>query len=108
MIKIFVALGIGIVAGAIDIVPMVRQKMHFSSIQCVFAQWVFIGLIVPFISWDLPPWLKGLIVAQLGMVPLILLAYGRAKKSPVPIVIFAAILGVGIGVLNDVVHSLIL
>ncbi len=35
------------------------------------------------------------------MIPLILLAYGRAKKSPIPIVLFAAVLGVGIGLAND-------
>lgn len=103
MIKIWISLIIGLVAGAIDIVPMVRQKMHKASIQCVFAQWVFIGLLVPFVNWDLQPWLKGLIVAELGMIPLALLAYGRAKKSPIPIFLFAAILGVGIGIANDLI-----
>lgn len=103
MIKITVALIIGLVAGAIDIVPMVRQKMHKASIQCVFAQWVFIGLLVPFVDWNLEPWIKGLIVAELGMVPLALLAYGRTKKSPIPIMVFAAILGVCIGIANDLI-----
>lgn len=101
MIKIGVALIIGSVAGAIDIVPMVRQKMHKASILCVFAQWVFIGLLVPFVNWDLQPWIKGLIIAELGMVPIALLAYGRVKKSPIPIMLFAAVLGVGIGMAND-------
>ena len=103
MIKILVALFIGLLAGAIDIVPMVQQKMHKASIQCVFAQWVFIGLLVPFVDWNLQPWAKGLIVAELGMIPLALLAYGRTKKSPIPIVLFAAILGVGIGIANDLI-----
>ena len=101
MREVFVALGIGIVAGAIDIVPMVRQKIHKASILCVFAQWVFIGLIIPFVDWGFEPWIKGLVLGELGMIPIMLLAYGRVKKSPIPIIIFSAILGVGIAVAND-------
>jgi hypothetical protein len=103
MIKALIALGIGIIAGAIDIVPMVKQKMHKAFIQCVFAQWIFIGLIIPYVEWDIQPWIKGLFIAELGMVPIMLLAYGRAKKSPVPIVLFSAVLGVGIAVANDLI-----
>ncbi|HEY5692576.1 MAG TPA: hypothetical protein VIS49_14060 [Cyclobacteriaceae bacterium] len=80
MIKIPVAFIIGLVAGAIDKVTMVRPKMHKASIQYVFAQWVFAGLLLPFVNWNLQPWIKGLLVAERGMVPLALLAHGRTKK----------------------------
>lgn len=101
MVKILLAVAVGLVAGAIDIIPMVRQKIHKASIQCVFTQWVFIGLIIPFVDWEIQPWLKGLILAELGMIALMLLAYGRAQKSPIPIIISSAFLGIGIAVLND-------
>ncbi len=66
MIKIILALIIGLGAGAIDIVTTVRQKMHKASILCVFAQWVFIGLLIPLVDWNRQPWIKGVIVAELG------------------------------------------
>ena len=102
MTEILIALLIGIVAGAIDIAPMFKPEIPRFSVYHVFAQWVFIGLVIPFINWDIQPWLKGLIIAEIGMIPVMIIAFYRNKKRVPSIAFFAALLGLGIGFLGDV------
>jgi len=95
---ILIALVIGMVAGAIDILPMLKKGIPKFSILFIFSQWVLIGLLIPFVNWDMAPWLKGMIIAELGMVPVMILTYGRNRKKIPTIIIYAAILGIGIGI----------
>lgn len=69
--------------------------------MAIFAQWVIIGLFIPFISWEIQPWLKGLIVGELGMLPFMIIAFYRSKKSIIPMAIMAAILGTLIAVASE-------
>ena len=102
MIKILTALLIGVVAGLIDTLPMLSNKnIPRFSIYHLFAQWVFIGLITPFIAWELQAWLKGLIIAELGMIPILIISYHRNRKAVPKIIIFAAALGIGIGLASQ-------
>ena len=101
MNNIITALIIGVIAGAIDISPMIKQKMPKFTIASVFAQWVFIGLIIPFISWNLDPWLKGLVVAELGMLPMMILVLEKYKSKLPTIILFTAVLGIAIGIASD-------
>lgn len=95
---ILIALVIGMVAGAIDILPMLKKGIPNFSMLFVFSQWVFIGLLIPFVNWDIAPWLKGLIIAELGMVPVMILTYGRNRRKIPLIIISSAFLGIGIGI----------
>ncbi len=61
MNKFFIALLTGIIAGIIDVIPMIIQKMERMENLSAFSHWVVLGLIIPFVSWDVPAWLKGLI-----------------------------------------------
>lgn len=101
MNSILTALIIGVIAGLIDISPMIKQKMPGYTIASVFAQWVFIGLIIPFISWNLEPWLKGLVVAELGMLPMMILVLERYRSKLPTIILFTAVLGIAIGIASD-------
>lgn len=95
--NISIALLIGIIAGLIDTLPMIKMQVPRFSIWYVFAQWVFIGLLIPFVNWPLAGWLKGLIIGVLGMIPAAIIAYHRNKKRVPTILLFAAILGAVIG-----------
>ena len=102
MTDILTALIIGIAAGTIDILPMINQKTPRYSILYIFMQWVVIGLLIPFVDWDIQPWLKGLIIGELGMFPVIILTYSRNRRRIPSIIGFAALLGIGIGILGDI------
>lgn len=101
MSEILIAILIGMVAGAIDIAPMFKPEIPRFSIYHVFAQWVFIGLVIPFINWDIHLWLKGFIIAEIGMIPVMIIAFYRNRKRVPSIALFAGLLGIGIGVLGD-------
>jgi hypothetical protein len=97
MNEIIIALLIGTIAGIIDVVPMIIQKIDKYANLSAFIHWVVLGLIIPFVSWDIAPWLKGLIIAEISAVPILLIVAPKDQKAVIPISIMSAVLGVGVG-----------
>jgi len=97
MKNIFIALIIGISAAIIDVVPMIIQKIDKSACISAAIQWIVLGLIIPYVNWDMQPWLKGLLIAELTALPIMVLVFAKEPKSIVPIIIFSAILGIAVG-----------
>lgn len=96
MNEILTALAIGIAAGIIDVVPMIIQKMDKYANLSAFMHWVVLGLIIPFVSWNIAPWLKGFIIAELSAIPILLMVAPKDKKAILPITIMSAILGIAV------------
>ena len=96
MNNIFIALIIGVVAGIIDVIPMLIQKLNKFANLAAFSHWVVLGLIIPFVSWDIDPWLKGLIIGELAIIPTIFMVFPNDKKAIIPIIAMSAILGIGV------------
>jgi hypothetical protein len=97
MNDIFIALLIGIIAGIIDIIPMIIQKLDKFACASAFVHWVILGLIIPFVDWNIQAWLTGLIIGLISSFPVILMIYKQDKKSVIPILFMSAILGFGVG-----------
>ena len=98
MNEILIALGIGIIAGIIDVIPMIVQKMNKYANLSAFSHWVVLGLIIPFVSWNIAPWLKGLIIAEISAIPILLIVAREDKKAIIPITIMSAILGIAVAI----------
>jgi len=98
MENILIALIIGVVAGLIDVIPMIIQKLDKTACWSAFIHWVVLGLIIPFVGWDIQPWLKGLIIGELTVIPVIIIVSTKDKKAIIPILIFSAILGTGVAI----------
>ena len=98
MNDILIALSIGIVAGIIDVIPMIIQKMEKSANLSAFSHWIVLGLIIPFVSWNIAPWLKGLIIAELSAIPILFMVAPKDKKAILPISIMSAILGIAVAI----------
>jgi hypothetical protein len=97
MNEILIALIIGIIAGIIDVIPMILQKMNKYANLSAFFHWVVLGLIIPFVDWDISPWLKGLIIAELSAIPILFMVAADDKKAILPISLMSAVLGVAVG-----------
>jgi len=93
-----IALAIGCVAGLIDVIPMIIQKLSKTANWSAFIHWVALGLIIPFVHWNMDPWLKGLIIGELATLPVMIIVWPQDKKALIPMVAFSALLGVGIAV----------
>lgn len=102
MNNIIIALLIGIAAAIVDVVPMMIQKLDKYACISAFIHWVALGLIIPFVNWEITPWLKGLIIAEISTLSVMALVFAKEPKSIIPIVIFTAILGSLVGYFGSI------
>ncbi|WP_374030187.1 hypothetical protein [Bdellovibrio bacteriovorus] len=99
--SIFIALLLGVLAGVVDALPMLKNpNVPRFSVYSTFAQWIFIGLVIPFVDWDVAPWLKGLLLGFLGMLPTMITVFFRNRKALIPTAIMASFLGMVIAVVG--------
>lgn len=96
MNQIAIGIIIGLVAGTIDVIPMIIQKLEKRACISAFTHWVFLGIVIPFVNWGIQPWLKGLIIGVLAAIPVLILVTEKDKKAVVPILLFSAVLGIGV------------
>lgn len=101
MRKLFITLIIGVIAGIIDIVPMFIQKLDRYSIISAFLQWVIVAFIITHIQFGVGGWLKGLIIAVLMALPIVVLLMKADAKSVIPILVMSVILGSFVGFATD-------
>ena len=81
---------IGIVAGVIDVLPMIKMKVDKYSCLSAFFYYVIVPFIIFEIKWFAQLWwLKGGIVALLIAIPVIILVSKEDKKSPVAMTIMS-------------------
>ncbi len=98
MSKLLFSLAIGIIAGIIDVIPMIIQKIDKYANISAFVHWVVLGIIISYIKIPFSPWLKGLIIAELSALPIVILVAKTDIKSIIPILIISAILGIFVGI----------
>lgn len=90
---------IGLVAGLIDILPMLKMKLDKSAIWSAFIFY----FIMPFIIlntelFGMAWWLKGGVIALALALPVIIIVSKDDKKSVPPMVLMSVLLGTLIGV----------
>ncbi|HEX3020226.1 MAG TPA: hypothetical protein VHP36_07980 [Chitinispirillaceae bacterium] len=101
MSKLFLSVVIGIFAGAIDVLPMIAQKLDRYSNISAFIQWIIVSFVITHIEFGIHGWLKGLTVAVLMSIPIIILVMKADMKSIVPILLMSAVLGSLVGLVSD-------
>jgi len=98
MQTILFSLSLGAIAGIIDIIPMIIQKLDKYAILSAFVQWVILGLFITYIKIPgVDGWLKGLLVAVLMCFPIVILVMKDDPKSVGIIILTSAILGSVVG-----------
>jgi phosphate starvation-inducible membrane PsiE len=100
MKTVLLALLSGIIAGGIDVLPMVLRKMDKYSILSAFIHWVIVGLILPYLNWNMHPTLKGMLFAILTAIPIMLLVAKDDLQAVIPILLFSLVLGASLGFVN--------
>jgi hypothetical protein len=89
---------IGIVAGMIDVTPMIIQKLPKYSTMAAFVYFFFISIIIVHIDLPhIPWWLEGGLISFALMIP-VLIHVGHTDKKPLPIItVNTLIIGTFIG-----------
>jgi hypothetical protein len=101
MKKFVYALLLGIIAGIIDVVPMILQDLDWYANSSAFVEWIVIGIIISYIQ--IPPlksWLKGFIIAEVCVLPIVIIVAQDGILEVMPIIIMSAILGSLIGFIS--------
>jgi uncharacterized membrane protein len=101
MKKIALALATGVVAGGVDILPMVINKMDWYSISSAFIHWIALGIIIPYVSWKIASWVKGVVIAVITSLPVILIVAKEDVTAIPPMLIFSVILGALLGFIGN-------
>jgi hypothetical protein len=82
MDRLLLGILIGIVAGIIDIIPMIAQKLNKKTIVSAFLQYLFVSVII--VNIDLPNivwWLEGGLIALAVAIPIVLVVSATDEKS---------------------------
>ena len=92
---------IGIVAGVIDVLPMIKMKVDKYACISAFVYYLIVPFVIFGVNWFGELWwLRGGIVAILMAIPVIILVAKEDKKSPIAMTIMSIVLGSVIGVVG--------
>ncbi len=93
MKKIQIGLLIGVIAGIIDVIPMIIQQLTWDANISAFTMWVIVGFLIATIDLKIIPILKGILIAFLALLPCAILIAWKEPISLIPIIIMTVILG---------------
>ena len=100
MQKLFAATAIGALAGVIDVVPMLVQKIDKTSCLSAFVHWLVLGVVISYVSAPIPDWAKGAAIGLFSALSIAILVAQTDPKSIPPILITSLVLGGIVGIIS--------
>lgn len=97
MKKILVGLVLGLVAGIIDVIPMVLQNLTWDANFSALAMWIIIGFLIATNKLKIYSTIKGILISFLVLFPSAILIGWHEPMSLIPISIMTLILGAFLG-----------
>lgn len=91
----------GTLAGIVDIIPMVIQKLTWDANLSAFSLWVISGFLIANADIKVKGVAKGLIISFLVLIPSAILIGWKEPISLIPIFIMTLILGSTLGYCID-------
>ncbi|MFO7672014.1 MAG: hypothetical protein R6W31_20325 [Bacteroidales bacterium] len=90
-------IGLGAVAGIIDVIPMRIQNLTWDANISAFLMWVVIGFLLSIAELKVNSILKGILISYLVLLPAAILIGWKEPVSLVPIIIMTTVLGGALG-----------
>lgn len=103
MRKYITGLILGIVAGIIDVIPMIIMDLTWDANISAFSMWIIIGFLIASVDLKINSIIKGIIIAFLVLFPIGILIGWKDPASLIPIAIMTTILG---GLLGFSIHKI--
>ena len=95
--NIITGTSLGAIAGIIDVIPMVIQRLTWDANISAFLMWVVIGFILSITELKMNTILKGIMISFLVLLPAAILIGWKEPVSLVPILMMTTILGGALG-----------
>ncbi len=99
--KIFIGIIFGTIAGIVDVIPMLFQKLPLDANLSALSHWIITGFIIAITTLKISGWLKGLILAFILIIPIFFIVAWNDPISLIPIGIMTLILGPILGFLIE-------
>ena len=93
MKKIKIGLLFGIIAGVIDVIPMIMQNLTWDANISAFTMWIVVGFLIATIDLKINSIINGILIAFLVLLPSAILIGWKEPVSLIPILIMTTILG---------------
>jgi hypothetical protein len=93
MRKIKIGIIFGVIAGIIDVIPMIIQKLTWDANLSAFSMWIAVGFLISTVDLKINPIIKGILTAFLVLLPTAILIGWKEPISLIPISIMTTILG---------------
>ena len=88
----------GAIAGILDVIPMVLQKLTWDANLGAFSMWVIVGLFIASTDFKMNAVLKGICISFLVLTPSAILIGWREPFALLPIAVMTLLLGAGLGI----------
>ena len=95
--NIVIGLLLGIIAGILDVIPMVLQGLTWDANLSAFFLWVVSGFVLATSNLKLPPVVKGIVIPFVCLLPSTFIIGWNEPLSLVPIIVMTLILGTLLG-----------
>lgn len=103
MRKTLIGIVVGVLAGIIDITPMIIMKLTWDANMSAFSMWIVVCVLISTSNLNLPGAAKGIIIAFMVLSPSAILIGWKEPMSLIPIFIMTTILG---GICGLVINKL--
>ncbi|MDD5455399.1 MAG: hypothetical protein PHV30_00025 [Candidatus Margulisbacteria bacterium] len=87
----------GLLAGILDVLPMLVQRLSWDANISALSLWIISGYLITVTDIKINSVLKGLLVSFLILMPCAVLIGAKEPSSLIPISIMTIILGSGLG-----------
>ena len=91
----------GIIAGIIDVIPMIFQELTWDANIAAFSLWVIAGFMISTSNLKINGVLKGILISFLLLIPSAVIIGWHQPTSLIPIFIMTLILGSLLGYFID-------
>ena len=92
---------LGTIAGIIDVIPMIIQKLTWDANLSAFFHWIIVGFFIATINIKIRGILKGLLISIITLIPIAFLVWWNDTSSIIPMSISTIIYGIVLGFLID-------
>ncbi len=93
MNKIIIGILLGIIAGIIDLIPMILQNLSWDANLSAFSMWVVVGFLTSVTDIKINQIFKSILIAFLALLPTAILLAWKDPSTLIPISIMTIILG---------------
>ncbi|MEI6900593.1 MAG: hypothetical protein WCL00_12000 [Bacteroidota bacterium] len=95
--KIIIGLVFGVIAGMVDLIPMIAQSLPWDANLSALTLWIVSGFFIQTTTLDLKPILKGIVISLICLLPSAFIIAWEEPAAILPILAMTVFLGALLG-----------